>query len=69
MKCRIFKEKYIWSEKMFFIPINISFDELKNNSYTSHLNKTNYLCTSNFEDKFLDKLIHKYINNKIYYHI
>jgi hypothetical protein len=69
MKCRTFKEKYVWSEKMFFIPENISFEELKNNSFTAHLNKNNYLCTSNFEDDFLNKLIKKYINSKIYYHI
>lgn len=69
IKCRIFKERYVWSEELFFIPTNISFDELKNHTQTSWLSKDNYMCISTFEEDFLNKLVVRYINNKPYYYI
>lgn len=68
IKCRVFQEKYVWSEKLFFIPLNISFPELKNNTFTAFLSKDNYIGSFEFDEDFLFKLNIKKINGNLYYH-
>ena len=69
IRCRVFKERYIWSEQLFFIPENITLTELKGHVQTSWLSKENYVCISNFEEEFINKLIKRSLNSKFYYYI
>ena len=67
MKYRVFKYT-IWSDVMYIIHQSISFTELKNNTHTSMLNKSNYYGEFDFDERFLDKLFEfRTIKDKKYY--
>lgn len=64
IKCRVFKVDYAWSYHFYYIPENISFNELKEDKNINILSKKHYIGLYNLPTLLLENY-HK--TNKYYY--
>lgn len=53
MKFRVFEYDYAWSYAMIIFPIDIKYEDIKNNPSTSYISKENFIGVYEFDANFL----------------